>query len=145
MDHLRMYLEKCRGYILSLNTAKCLFGVTGGALLGHIVSKEGISMDPNKVKAILQAPELTNAKALSRFLGQIRWHSRMLQYLADFSTLFYVAIHRLPFMWMEQEDKAYQALKFMLSQAPMLQPPDWTKDFHVFVDASDVTIRSVLM
>jgi hypothetical protein len=42
--------------------------------LGHIVSKEGIAMDPNKVKAILEAPAPYNANALSRFLGQIRWH-----------------------------------------------------------------------
>ena len=43
------------------------------------------------------------------------------------------------------EEKAYQALKVMLSQAPVVQPPDWTKRFHVFVDASDVAISSVLM
>ena len=33
----------------------------------------------------------------------------------------------------------------MLSQAPVVQPPDWTRDFHVFVDASDVAIGIVLM
>ena len=33
----------------------------------------------------------------------------------------------------------------MLSQAPVVQPPDWTKSFHVFVDASDIAIGSVLM
>ena len=53
LDHLRLCLEKCRGYRLSLNLAKCIFGVTNGTLLGHIVSKEGIAMDPDKVKAIL--------------------------------------------------------------------------------------------
>ena len=43
------------------------------------------------------------------------------------------------------EDMAYEALKVMLSQAPVFQPPDWTRPFHVFVDASDVTIVSPLM
>jgi predicted NAD-dependent protein-ADP-ribosyltransferase YbiA (DUF1768 family) len=38
-------------------------------LLGHIVSKDEIAMDPDKVKAILEAPAPHNAKALSRFLG----------------------------------------------------------------------------
>ena len=33
----------------------------------------------------------------------------------------------------------------MLSQALVVQPPDWTKEFHVFVDASDIAIGSVLM
>ena len=74
-EHLRLCLERCRQGRLSLNPAKCAFGVTTGALLGHIVSQEGIVVDPDKVKAIMEAPTPTNAKALSWFLGQIRWHS----------------------------------------------------------------------
>ena len=145
LDHLRLCLEKCREYRLSLNPAKCVFGVASGNLLGHVVSREGIAVDPDKVKAILEAPAPTNAKALSRFLGQIRWHSRMIRHLADFATPLHAAVHRIPFQWAETEEKAYQALKVMLSQAPVVQPPDWSKSFHVFVDASDVAIGSVLM
>ena len=40
-----------------------------GMLLSHMVSREGISVDPNKVKAILEAPPSTNAKALRKVLG----------------------------------------------------------------------------
>ena len=144
MDHLRLCLEKCREYRLSLNPAKCVFGVTSGNLLGHIVSEE-IAVDPDKVRAILEAPAPNNAKALSQFLRQIRWHSQMLQHLVDFATPLHAAVHRLPFQWVEPEEKAYQALKVMLSQAPVVQPPDWTKSFHVFVNASDIVIGSVLM
>ena len=43
---------------------KCVFGVTSGTLLGHIVSKDGISVDPDKVKEILDASPSANAKAL---------------------------------------------------------------------------------
>ena len=136
LDHLRLFLEKCREYRLSLNPAKCVFGVASGNLLGHIVSKEGIAVDPDKVRAILEAPAPTNAKALSRFLGQIRWHSGMIQHLADFATPLHSTVHRVPFQWAETEEKAYQALKVMLSQALVVQPPDWAKSFHVFVDAS---------
>jgi hypothetical protein len=84
LQHVEMCLQKCRAARLSLNPAKCAFAVTSGMLLGHIVSKDGIAMVPDKVKAILEAPALHNAKALSRFLGQIRWHSRMIRQLADF-------------------------------------------------------------
>ena len=45
--------------------------VTSGILLGHIVSQEGIIVDPDKMKAIIEAPTSKNAKALNRFLGQI--------------------------------------------------------------------------
>ena len=46
---------------------------------------------------------------------------------------------------MELEDKAYHALKVMLFQTSVIQPPDWSKEFHVFDDASDIAIGSVLM
>ena len=145
LDHLRLCLEKCREYRLSLNQAKCVFEVTSGNLLGHIVSKDGIVVDPDKVKEILEAPAPSNAKSLSRFLGQIRGNSRLIRHLADFATLLHAVVHRLPFQWAEPEEKAYQALKVMLSKASVVEPPDWTKSFHVFVDASDIAIRSVLM
>ena len=78
LNHLRMCLEECRVARLSLNLAKCAFEATSGALLWNIVSRETIVVDPDKVKEILQAPRLTNAKALSRFLEQIRCHSQIL-------------------------------------------------------------------
>ena len=140
-----MCLEKCRKYRLSLNPSKCVFGVTSGNLLGYIVSKDGIAVDPDKVRAILEAPTPNNAKSMRRFLGQIRWHSRMIRHLADFVTPLHATVHRLPFQWAEQEEKAYQPLQVMLSQASVVQPSNWTKNFHVFVDALDIAIDSVLM
>ena len=124
---------------------KCAFHVTSGALLGHIVSQDGIAMDPDKVQAILNALAPAMAKALNIFLGQIGWHCHMLRYLADFVTPLHEAVHAVPFWWMEREEKAYQSLKVMLSQAPVVQPPDWAQPFHVFVDASDIAIGSALM
>ena len=104
--------------------------MTSRTLLGHIVSKNGIAVDPDKVKA------------LSQFLGQIWWHNRMLRYLADLAIPLHVAVHQTPFQW---TDKAYRALKVLLSQAPIVQPPDWSKEFHVFVDAFNIAISSSLM
>ena len=49
LSHLRLCLERCRQARLSLNPAKCAFHVSNGALLGHLVSHEGIAMNPDKV------------------------------------------------------------------------------------------------
>ena len=76
--HLRRCLEQCWKGRLSLNSAKCAFRVTSGTLLGHIVSLERIVVDPDKVRAKLEALAPTNVKGLSRFLGQIRWHCRII-------------------------------------------------------------------
>ena len=122
--NLGLCLEQCRSTRLSLNPAKWAFGVTIGALLGRIVSREGISVDPRKIKAIIEAPTPKNAKALTRFLEQIRWHSHMLRYLTDFATPLHAVVHHTPFSWTKTEDKAYLALKVMLKQASVVQPQD---------------------
>ena len=78
LSHLRLCLGSCRASRLSLNLAKCAFGVTSGALLDHIISKEGIAVDPNKISAIIRIKMWTTANDLNRFLRQILWHSCML-------------------------------------------------------------------
>ena len=44
--HLKQFFERCRKYGISLNPKKCVFAVIEGKLLGHVVSKKGISIDP---------------------------------------------------------------------------------------------------
>ena len=102
-------------------------------------------MDPEKVQAILTTTVATTAKTLSQILAQLRWHSYMLHYLADFATPLHAAVHTVPFRWTKCEDDAYRSLKVMLSHALVVQPPDWTQPFHVFVDASEIAIDIALM
>jgi hypothetical protein len=52
IKHLRQVFERCRMYGISLNPKKCLFSISEGNILGHIVSKEGIYIDPERVNAI---------------------------------------------------------------------------------------------
>ena len=65
--------------------------------------------------------------------------------IRHFAAPLHAVVHRVAFQWAKPEEKAYQALKVMLSQALVVQPSDWTKSFQVFIDASDIAIRSVLM
>ena len=113
--------------------------------MGHIVSQDGIAVDPDKVKALIRASAPTNAKALNQFLGQIRWHSRMIRYLADVAIPLHRTVHKTPFQWKTVEQDSYDCLKRMLTKVLVVQPPDWEKPFHVFVDALDVAIGSSLM
>ena len=50
--HLKQIFEHCWKYGISLNPKKCVFAVIEGKLLGHVVSKKGISIDPEMIKAI---------------------------------------------------------------------------------------------
>ena len=80
----------------------------------------------------------------TRLLGKIEWHSRVICYVADVATPLHMA-HQTPFQWTTTEQDAYDSLKKMLSKVSVVQPLDWTKDFQVFVDASDIVIGSALM
>ena len=71
--HLRHIFERCRKYGISLNPKKCVFVVTEGKLLGHIVSKKGISIDLEIIKAIEQIPFPHNKKGMQSFIGTINF------------------------------------------------------------------------
>ena len=70
--------ERLRKYQLRLNPAKCTFGVKSGKLLGFIVSQKGIEVDPEKVKAILEMPELHTEKQVSGFMGRLNYITRFI-------------------------------------------------------------------
>ena len=63
-SHLKHIFERCRKYGISLNPKKCVFAVIEGKLLGHIVSKKAISIDPERIKAIEQIPLPHNKKGM---------------------------------------------------------------------------------
>jgi hypothetical protein len=69
----------------------------------------------------------------------------MIRHLADFAKPLHAVVHREPFTWTKEEEKAFAALKLLLTRAPVVQLPFWNREFHVFVDASDIAIGSVLM
>ena len=54
--HLRKVFERCRMYGISLNPSKSVLGVDEGKLLGHIISKDGVNIDPKRVEAIKESP-----------------------------------------------------------------------------------------
>ena len=82
--HLRHFFERCRKYGISLNPKKCVFVVMEGKLLGHIVSKKGISIDPERIKAIEQIPLPHNKKGMQSFMGTINFVRR---FVPDFAQI----------------------------------------------------------
>src|ERR1700722_11280560 len=67
INHLRQVLDRCREFGISLNPAKLVFGVTEGKLLGHIITKEEVKLDPERVEAISRVPLPMSKKALQSF------------------------------------------------------------------------------
>ena len=71
--HLKQIFKHCRKYGISLNPKKCVFAVIEGKLLGHVISKKGISIDPERIKAIEQIPLHHNKKGMQSFMGTINF------------------------------------------------------------------------
>ena len=74
MDHLsdlEKVFDRLAKYHLMLNPKKCVFGVTFGKLLGFIVSRHGIEINPHKVKAIMDMPPPKTLKQLCTLQGKL--------------------------------------------------------------------------
>ena len=69
----------------------------------------------------------------------------MIWYLVNVAIPLHTEVHKTSFQWTIVEQDAYDCLKRMLTKVPVVQPPNWDKSFHMFVDASDVAIGSSLM
>ena len=70
---LRKVFKRLRVHQLKMNRLKCPFEVTSGKPLGFIVRKEGIEIDPDKVKAIIQMPRSRNLRELGRLQGRLAY------------------------------------------------------------------------
>jgi hypothetical protein len=67
--HLRLVLEKLRVHQLYANFRKCEFWITQVTFLGHIISAGRVSVDPSKVKDVLNWRPPTNVSEIQSFLG----------------------------------------------------------------------------
>jgi hypothetical protein len=80
---LRIMFDQCRQLQISLNLKKCIFAVPFGTLLGHIVCKEGVCVDPAKVAAIVNMDPPTSVKQLRSTLGHTRYYKRFIHNYAS--------------------------------------------------------------
>ena len=79
-DKFSLNVEK---YGISLNSKKSIFGLEEGKLLGHIISKEGIRIDPARIEAILNIQPPRNIKELQEFLGKINFLRRFISNMVE--------------------------------------------------------------
>ena len=83
IEHLRRTFEKCRRYGLSLNPQKSLFALEEGKILGHIVTKDGVKIDPKRVEVINGISFPRNKKEVQVFLGRINFLRRFIPNYAE--------------------------------------------------------------
>jgi hypothetical protein len=83
IGHLKQNFQRCREFVISLNPSKSFFGVIEGKILGHIISKYGVKLEPERVEAIGKVPLPIYKKSLQSFLGQTNFVHRLIPNYAE--------------------------------------------------------------
>jgi hypothetical protein len=144
--HQRMVLEKLRSNQLYAKFSKCEFWLTEVTFLRHVISAGGVSVDPSKVKDVLNWVPPMNASEIRSFLGLAGYYH---WFIKDFSKIAKPMTRLLEknmdFDWTEECQANFEELKKQLTSAPVLILPDITKMFIIYCDASRQGLRCVLM
>ncbi|KAJ9542541.1 hypothetical protein OSB04_029047 [Centaurea solstitialis] len=145
LNSLDRVLARCEESHLVLNWEKCHFMVREGIVLGHKISKDGLEVDRAKIDTISKLPPPTNIKGVRSFLGHAGFYRR---FIKDFSKITRPLNKLLekdaPFIFDENCTHAFETLKYHLTNAPIMVPPDWNQPFEIMCDASDYAVGAVL-
>jgi hypothetical protein len=113
--------------------------------LGHNVSHEGVKVDPNKIKAMMDWLIPKTLKNLRGFLGLTGCYRKFVRHYGRIEAPLTTLTKKDAFSWTPYATKYFEQIKEVMCKAPILRTPDFTKTFIVECDASGNGIGSVLM
>ena len=149
LEHVRTILHRLHDHGLVINPSKCTFAALSVEFLGHIVSSSGIQPNPARVTAILEFPQPTSFRKLSKFLGMVNYYRRFIPQAAQLVQ----PLHALSagknkftsaFSWPDSADIAFTAIKQALADVALLTHPVPDANLRLQCDASDTCIGGVL-
>lgn len=114
--------------------------------LGFILSQDGINVDPERVRAIVEFPSPINVKGVRSVMGMFEWYRRFIE---NFSVKAAPITDLLKnphgkFKWTDEAESAFNVLKTALTSAPILATPDFNLKFTIQTDACDDGMGAVL-
>ncbi|GKD21361.1 reverse transcriptase, partial [Tanacetum coccineum] len=145
-EHIRIVLGTLHLEKLYAKFSKCEFWLGQVAFLGHIVSADGITMDPAKVEAITKWPRPKTVTEVRSFLGLAGYYRRFVE---GFSRLALPLTKLMrkgeKFVWNKEREKSFEELKKRLVSAPILTLLSGSDGFQIYSDASKKGLGCVLM
>lgn len=131
---------------IKLNIKKCSFFTDSVQYLGHIFDRNGVHPNPEKIRAISDAPAPRDLKQLQAFLGLCNFYSR---FIRDFSTtlapLYQLLKKDVKFVWGQEQQKCFQVVKNLFCSNQVLKFYNSSYETLLECDASGYGIASCLM
>ncbi|XP_047952402.1 uncharacterized protein LOC125197962, partial [Salvia hispanica] len=145
-EHLRIALETLRNEKLYAKFSKCEFWLKEVNFLGHIVSAEGIRVDPAKVEAVQQWKSPSTPNEIRSFLGLAGYYRRFIEGFSKIARPMTQQLKKgVKVNWTPECEASFQLLKEKLTSAPVLAVPESGVNYVVYTDASKVGLGCVLM
>ena len=144
--HLKLVLQVMSKAGYKCRRDKCCFGVPSVIFLGHVVSGDGLAVDPAKVKVVNDWQSPANVGDVRSFVGLVQYFKR---FVKDLSTILVpltdLTKKNATFRWSDSCETAFQEVKTLLSTAPILAMPSPNLRYSVYTDASIYGCGGVLM
>ena len=145
LHHLDLVFTNLRKANLKLHASKCKFTTKQVKYLGHIVSKDGLRVNPENTDKILNAKSPTNQKQVKSVLGMMGYYCKFIRNYAKIAAPLHDLLKKdKKFLWTEEAENAFQELKHKLVTAPILRYPQFDSEFILSTDSSDFSIGYVL-
>jgi hypothetical protein len=139
-------LQRLREKRLYAKFSKCEFWLDKVIFLRHVVSKDGISVDPKKVEAVVNWKRPTNVHEIRSFLGLVGYYRRFVEGFSKLSRpLTALTRKNACFLWTDECEQSFQELKRWMVTAPVLMLPSESCGFVIYSDASRKELSCVLM
>lgn len=129
----------------TLNLGKCNFCKPEIIFLSHVISRNSLRPDPQRIEAILNYPAPRNQKHLKKFLGVCNFHQRFIVNYADYvAPLLQLLRKNTPCKWSAEMQEAFEALRDKFANTIHLVHPDESLPYTINTDASAKAIGAVL-
>ena len=145
LQRLEQVFERLMEAGLTLGASKCKLAARKVEFLGHVVSEEGLQPNPRLLDSIRKIKRPTTVKEVRSFLGLVGYYRRFVRNFSEIAT----PLNRLlekgkEVQWSEECEEAFQCLKEILLEEPVVAHPDFSRPFKLYTDASNVGLGAVL-
>ena len=139
-------MQTLRENQLFAKLSKCDFWLKEVSFLGHIVSAEGIRVDPVKIEVVLKWKPPQNVTDVESFLGLASYYRRFVQGFSFIASPLTRLLRKgVKFEWDDKCQSNFERLKEILVEASVLIQPTLGKDYTMYSDASRIGLGCILM